>query len=67
VTGLCARGGFEVDVKWAGGTLERAVIRSRLGGPCKVRAGERLIDLQTQAGKEYVLDGQLAVANAGGK
>jgi alpha-L-fucosidase 2 len=65
--GLCARGGFEVDVKWAGGAVQRAVIRSRLGGPCKVRAGERLIDLDTQAGKEYVLDGQLAVANAGGK
>jgi alpha-L-fucosidase 2 len=67
VKGLCARGGFEVDVKWAGGAVQRAVIRSKLGGPCKVRAGERLIDLNTQAGKEYVLDGQLAVANAGAK
>jgi alpha-L-fucosidase 2 len=67
VKGLCARGGFEVDVKWAGGAVRRAVIRSKLGGPCKVRAGERLIELNTQPGKEYVLDGQLAVANAGGK
>jgi alpha-L-fucosidase 2 len=67
VKGLCARGGFEVDVKWAGGAVQRAVVRSKLGGHCKVRAGERLIDLDTQPGKEYVLDGQLAVANAGGK
>jgi alpha-L-fucosidase 2 len=67
VTGLCARGGFEVDVKWAGGALQRAVIRSKLGGPCKVRSGERLIDLSTEPGKQYVLDGQLAVANASGK
>jgi alpha-L-fucosidase 2 len=67
VKGLCARGGFEVDVKWAGGAVQRAVVRSKLGGPCKVRAGERLIDLETQSGNEYVLDGQLAVANAGEK
>jgi alpha-L-fucosidase 2 len=68
VKGLRARGGFEVDVKWAGGAVQRAVLRSKLGGPCKVRAGERLIDLQSQPGKEYVLDGQLAVAaTAGGE
>src|SRR4029453_6887812 len=51
VPGLRARGGVEVDEKWTGGALERAVIRSTLGGPCKVRAGKRLIDLHTQPGK----------------
>jgi alpha-L-fucosidase 2 len=37
VTGLKARGGFEVDVAWAGGKLTRAVIRSRLGGNVRLR------------------------------
>ncbi|MCS7253445.1 MAG: glycoside hydrolase family 95 protein [Armatimonadota bacterium] len=38
VKGLKARGGFEVDISWRDGKLERATIRSRLGGVCRIRA-----------------------------
>ena len=37
--GLCARGGFVVDATWKDGQLAGATILSRLGGPCKLRAG----------------------------
>jgi alpha-L-fucosidase 2 len=38
IHGLCARGGFEVDIDWQNGALYRAEIRSRHGGICRLRA-----------------------------
>jgi len=40
--GLCARGGFEVDVEWADARLQSATIASRLGGPCRVKSSTPL-------------------------
>ncbi len=37
VTGLKARGGFEVDLAWADGKLTRATVRSKLGGNVRLR------------------------------
>ncbi|MFH1731591.1 MAG: glycoside hydrolase family 95-like protein, partial [Planctomycetota bacterium] len=39
VSGLRARGGFTVDLKWAHGKLAEAAITAAEGGPCRVRAG----------------------------
>ena len=38
VRGLCARGGFEVDIAWENGRLTGAVVRSKLGAKCGIRA-----------------------------
>ena len=42
VTGLRARGGFEMDLSWDAGRPTRVGIRSRLGGACRVRSGSPL-------------------------
>jgi alpha-L-fucosidase 2 len=40
LTGVRARGGFELDLSWTRGSLERATVRSLLGGPLRLRRGE---------------------------
>ncbi len=38
VKGLRARGGFEIDMRWENGQIVTAVVRSELGGNCRIRA-----------------------------
>ena len=59
VKGLCARGGFELNMKWKDGKLIDAVLLSKKGGDCKVKYGVKKISLQTVAGKTYPLSALL--------
>ena len=61
VKGLCARGGFEVDIEWERGALVKAVIHSKLGLPCKVRCGGRVVELSGKRGSEFILNDALEV------
>jgi alpha-L-fucosidase 2 len=42
VTGLRARGGFGVDMRWSGGRVEEAIVRSDAGEPLRLRAGREV-------------------------
>lgn len=69
--GLCARGGFEVDMAWKDGKLTRGELCSQLGNPCYLRASKVTVQcegkpvatkesagvtvFETKAGKRYVI------------
>ncbi|HQH71990.1 MAG TPA: glycoside hydrolase family 95 protein, partial [bacterium] len=59
VKGLCARGGFEVDITWKGGKLTEAELRSRLGQTARVRYGGKVISLDTAQGETCRLNAEL--------
>ncbi|MDO1447817.1 glycoside hydrolase family 95 protein [Rhodocytophaga aerolata] len=59
IHGLCARGGFEVNIDWEGGKLSKCTILSKLGNPCTIRYGNQVITIQTEKGKMYQFDGSL--------
>jgi alpha-L-fucosidase 2 len=57
VTGLRARGGFEIDLAWKHGALERATIRSLLGQALRVRRGNTLRTFEIGRGATLTLAG----------
>jgi len=42
VKGLIARGGFELDMNWKKGKIDRLVVKSRNGGNCRIRSLNKL-------------------------
>jgi alpha-L-fucosidase 2 len=59
VSGLRARGGFELAYAWRSGKLTEATVRSTLGGPARVRYAGKSVTLQTKAGGIYRLGPRL--------
>ena len=55
VTGLRARGGFEVDMEWKDGALTEATIRSIFGTACVVRCGDRIVPISLKPGESRKL------------
>ena len=61
VTGLRARGGFEVDMSWRGGELHRATITSHNGAPLVLRYRDRRAEVATGSGSRHEFDARLQV------
>ena len=53
VSGLLARGGFEVDLEWSAGRLTKAVIHSCAGSRCALRYGQTTLEFDTKPGMAY--------------
>jgi alpha-L-fucosidase 2 len=63
VSGLKARGGYEVDITWSDGKLTSAEIRSPRSQICNVRYGNRTATVPVNAGKSTRLTADLNVQN----
>ncbi|PHN02433.1 glycoside hydrolase family 95 protein [Flavilitoribacter nigricans] len=59
IAGICARGGFELDLSWSNGQLDEVRVLSKAGKPCTLKYGDREITFDTQAGTNYTLNGNL--------
>jgi alpha-L-fucosidase 2 len=51
IKGLCARGGFQVDISWRKGALFSAVITSKHGGSIPVRYAGKVLNLDLRPGE----------------
>lgn len=60
VTGLRARGGYEVDLTWKKSALDSAVIRNVNGAEeCRVRLGNKVVKLKVPQGQTISLNAKL--------
>ncbi len=55
INGICAKGGFDVDIAWNDGKLTQAVVKSKSGGKCSLRYGDSTLNFGTKKGKSYTV------------
>jgi alpha-L-fucosidase 2 len=61
INGICAQGGFVLNIRWQNGRLSGVDVTSKAGQPCVLRYGDKQVRLATEKGKTYKLDGDLKV------
>jgi alpha-L-fucosidase 2 len=63
VTGLKARGGFEVSMSWENGNLTEVNIISILGNTCSLRYNGKVVTFDTKKGSTYKINSALNIKN----
>jgi alpha-L-fucosidase 2 len=53
IKGVCARGGFELDITWKDGKLVNVVVHSKLGNECIIRYGDKVVTRKTTKGMRF--------------
>jgi alpha-L-fucosidase 2 len=51
ISGLMARGGFKVDIRWTNHKIVKLVIHSSIGGNCRLRVNQQLKSLLLTPGQ----------------
>ena len=53
IAGICAKGGFEVEIIWQEGKLIEAIVTSKSGSRCNLRYGDATLSFATKKGTAY--------------
>lgn len=59
IHGICARGGFVMDIDWENGKLKGVKVFSKLGKELTLRYQDRIVKLKTQKDTDYIFNGNL--------
>ncbi len=60
ISGLCARGGYEISLEWKDGKLATATLKNVSGdGQCKVHYGDKTLELNLKKDETKKLNGDL--------
>ena len=59
VSGIVARGGFELSFSWKDGKLKEVSVLSKSGKPCILKYNDKSIEFNTEPGKTYSFDSLL--------
>jgi len=59
VKGICARGGFKLNITWNEGKLQHLSVFSGAGMPLLLRYNDKIINITTVKGGVYQFDGEL--------
>ncbi|MBZ0257806.1 glycoside hydrolase family 95 protein, partial [bacterium] len=62
IQGLCARGGFYVDIEWADGALKSVKLTGRVNAKGIVRYKDKVIPVELKKGESITLNSELAKA-----
>ncbi len=59
ISGVCARGGFDLSFDWKNGELQNVEVYSKAGKKCTLKYGDLIIDFDTDKGGIYSFNQQL--------
>jgi alpha-L-fucosidase 2 len=59
VNGICARGGFVLNIQWNNGNLQQVIVTSKAGKPLLLRYRDKIVSIATIKNGIYKFDGEL--------
>jgi alpha-L-fucosidase 2 len=63
VSGICARGGFELSINWKDGKLQDVQVLSKTGNKCRLNYNGKVLTLDSQQGRSYHFNSALELKN----